>query len=129
MDTNGLERQPFDGRPLDVPRASRQPRITNENHGPGCRPADPERGCTCGQAEREQERAELAELRAAGYALCPLCSMAYDPRTTEHFTPAQMIERLAHVHVFGPFRRCDDTVLRAECSCGATSDIDGGVAR
>lgn len=91
MDANGLERTPFDGRPLDTPTIRRR-RPTDSHHGPGCQPSNPERGCTCGQAEREQERAELAELRAAGYALCPLCGMVYDPRTSEHFTPEQMME-------------------------------------
>jgi hypothetical protein len=90
-DTNGLERRPFDGRPLDPPPASRRRRAAG-SHGSGCHPSNPEHGCTCGQAEREHEAAEMAELRAAGYALCPLCGMVYDPRTTEHFTPEQMME-------------------------------------
>ncbi len=96
-DPNGLERTPFDGRPLDLIvvsppylRGRRHPK-----HAAGCRPSDPEHGCTCGQAEREHAAAEFAELRRAGYGICPLCGSAYDPRTTEHFTPREMMERLA----------------------------------
>jgi hypothetical protein len=91
LDASGLERVPFDGRPLTLPTIRRRPRTT-PGHGPTCRPSNPEIGCECGEDERRAEAREWAELRAAGLDLCSLCGMVYDPRTSEHFTPEQMSE-------------------------------------
>lgn len=69
-DANGLERVPFDGR-VDPPTIRHRPR-QEPNHGPTCRPSNPEIGCECGYAEWRDEMRERAELRTLPRA-CPKC--------------------------------------------------------
>lgn len=63
-DPSGIERLPFDGR-TGPPRPSGGPGFTEANHGPTCRPSNPEIGCECGYAEWLEEERELRDLRVA----------------------------------------------------------------
>lgn len=74
-DASGLERVPFDGRPLTLPPYSR--RRAEPNHGPTCRPSDPEIGCECGYAEWRDEMRERAEMRTLPPS-CPKCGEPID---------------------------------------------------
>lgn len=60
------DRVPYDGRPLTPPRTSRHRRSPDPGHGAECRTSNPEVGCLCGEAERQNEWNEthprLAEL-------------------------------------------------------------------
>ena len=71
-DASGMERVPFDpfggeSRTLAYAYRSRTP-----NHGPTCRPSNPEIGCECGYAEWRDEMRERAETRTLPRA-CPKC--------------------------------------------------------
>lgn len=60
-DSTGWEREPFAGR-SEVLLTSRG-RRTRANHGPDCRPSNPEIGCVCPEEGRHYARLERAEAR------------------------------------------------------------------
>ena len=66
FDSTGMERVPFDGR--ITARPDSRIRRTARNHGPSCRPSDPEIGCECGEDERQELDAEARDLGFRSHA-------------------------------------------------------------
>lgn len=66
-DSSGMERIPFDGRAGSIRSRSRPTRFTASNHGPTCRPSNPEVGCECGEDERQELDAEARSLGFRSY--------------------------------------------------------------